>query len=49
MAQMQVAAVQQLFLRSEENRRQTGLDFFDEDDREILLNIVIDTIAGGVK
>ncbi len=46
MAQLQVAAVQQLFLRAEVNRELTGLDFYDDHDRQILLDIVIDTITG---
>lgn len=47
MAQLQVAAVQQLFLRAEVNRETTGLDFYDDQERQILVDIIIDTISGG--
>lgn len=46
LAQLQVAAVQQLFLRAEVVRELTGLDFYDDQDRKILVDIVIDTITG---
>lgn len=45
-ALVQVAAVQHLFLRSALNKEQLGLDFFDKEQRDTLMDIVIDTVAG---
>jgi AcrR family transcriptional regulator len=47
LAQMQVAAVQQLFLRAPENKESIGLDFFDEEDRNYMVDILIDMMTGG--
>ena len=49
LALMQVATVQQLFLRAATIKETVGLDFFDEGDRETLLDILVETIQGGAK
>jgi len=45
-ALVQVAAVQHLFLRAALNKEQLGLDFFDKEQRDALMDMVIDTVAG---
>lgn len=45
-ALVQVAAVQHLFLRAVLNKEQLGLDFFDKEQRDALMDMVIDTVAG---
>lgn len=51
MAHIQVAAVQVLFLRSELFREVTGMDFFDDGQRDRLMDMIIDitTSTGGMK
>ncbi len=51
MAHTQVAAVQVLFLRSELFRKETGMDFYDDDQRDTLMDMIIDitTSTGGKK
>lgn len=46
-ALVQVAAVQHLFLRAELNKEQLGLDFFDKEQRDALMDMVINTVTGG--
>lgn len=46
LASIQVAAVQQLFLRAEVNRKTIGWDFFDEGDRNQMMDLIIDTVLG---
>ena len=46
-ALVQVAAVQHLFLRAELNKEQLGLDFFDKEQRDALMDMVITTVTGG--
>lgn len=46
LAAIQVAAVQHLFLRAEVNRKSTGLDFFREEDRNRMMDLIIDTVLG---
>lgn len=46
-ALVQVATVQHLFLRAELNKEQLGLDFFDKEQRDALMDMVIDTVTGG--
>ncbi|MFW6361605.1 MAG: TetR/AcrR family transcriptional regulator [Spirochaetota bacterium] len=46
-ALVQVAAVQHLFLRAELNKEQLGLDFFEKEQRDALMDMVIDTVTGG--
>lgn len=46
-ALVQVAAVQHLFLRTELNKEQLGLDFFDKEQRDALMDMVINTVTGG--
>ncbi|HDQ15108.1 MAG TPA: TetR/AcrR family transcriptional regulator, partial [Sediminispirochaeta sp.] len=46
MARIQVAAVQNLFLRAPLYKEQLGLDFFQAEDRDRLMDFVIDTILG---
>lgn len=45
MAEIQTAAVQNLFLRAKQNRMKFGLDFFEDHQREELMDIIIDTIT----
>jgi len=45
MAEIQTAAVQHLFLRAEQNRMKFGLDFFEDHQRDELMDIIIDTIT----
>ncbi len=46
-ALVQVAAVQHLFLRAELNKEQLGLDFFEKEQRDALMDMVITTVTGG--
>ncbi len=46
LAYMQVAAVQHLFLRAENIKNETGFDFYNETQRDQLMDTVIDTILG---
>lgn len=46
-AMVQVAAVQHLFLRSELVKEKLGLDFFDPEERDQLMDMLIDTVTGG--
>lgn len=46
LAEIQVAAVQHFFLRAAAIRETTGLDFFDKDEREQLLDMIIETVTG---
>ena len=46
-ALVQVAAVQHLFLRAELNKEQLGLDFFDKEQRDALMDMVFNTVTGG--
>ena len=46
-ALVQVAVVQHLFLRAELNKEQLGLDFFDKEQRDDLMDMVINTVTGG--
>lgn len=49
LAQQQLSALQQIFLRHEVFKEQTGLDFFDEKDREIITETIVDTFIGKLK
>lgn len=46
LAEIQVAAVQHFFLRAAAIRERTGLNFFDEEERKVLLDIIIETVTG---
>jgi hypothetical protein len=41
--------LQQIFLRHEVFKEQTGLDFFDEKDREKITETIVDTFIGKLK
>ncbi|MFO7782392.1 MAG: helix-turn-helix domain-containing protein [Spirochaetia bacterium] len=43
---MQVAAVQHLFMRAAVIRETTGLDFYDEEQRDRMMDIIVDTVLG---
>lgn len=43
---MQVAAVQHLFMRASVIRETTGLDFYDEEQRDRMMDIIVDTVLG---
>ena len=45
-ALMQVAAVQHMFMRAAVIRETTGLDFHDEEQRERMMDIIVDTVLG---
>lgn len=45
-ARVQVAAVQHLFLRAAIIRQNLGLDFFTKEQHHLLMDMVIDTLAG---
>ncbi len=44
LAQQQLAALQAIFLRAEVFKKQTGLDFFKEDDRREITKKIVDNI-----
>jgi AcrR family transcriptional regulator len=46
MTLVQVASMQQLFLRAELNREYLGLDYFDKGDRDQLIDMLIETLTG---
>ena len=49
LAFMQVAAVQQLFLRAEVFFQETGLDFFKAPDRDRIADMIIDIVAAAAE
>jgi AcrR family transcriptional regulator len=49
MAEIQAAAMQHLFLRAEVIRDRTGLDYYSDEDRRTLIELVVMTMTGGWK
>lgn len=44
LTQQQIATVQEIFLRSDVFKEQTGLDFYDNEDREKIIDILMDQV-----
>lgn len=49
LAEIQVAAVQHLFLRAAVYRETVGFDFFDERQRDRMMDLVVDTVLGAAR